>query len=107
MSPFDVHNTLMAAGPDLKRTTRITMPTANVDLAPTFLTMLGLRVPPSMEGRPLREAFVNGPVPLRIFIEDHKAATADGSYSTTATLTTVDTGAGAFRYLDFAKVQRK
>jgi len=60
-----------------------------------------------MEGRPLREAFVNGPAPFRIVIEDHTAATADGSYSVTAKLTTVGTGAGAFRYLDFAKVQRK
>jgi predicted AlkP superfamily pyrophosphatase or phosphodiesterase len=109
VSPFDVHNTLMAAGPDLKRTTQIATPTANVDLAPTFLTMLGLPVPPSMEGRALREALLNAPaVPsLRVRAEQHTATTADGSYSATATLTTVDTAAGAFRYLDFAKAQRK
>src|SRR5262249_1647083 len=60
-SPFDVHNTLIAAGPDLRTTTEIGTPTANVDLAPTFLTMLGMAVPPSMEGRVLSEAFLNGP----------------------------------------------
>jgi predicted AlkP superfamily pyrophosphatase or phosphodiesterase len=109
VSPFDVHNTLMAAGPDLKRTTQIATPTGNVDLAPTFLTMLGLPVPPSMEGRPLREALLNAPaVPsTRVRAEQHTATTADGSYSATASVTTVDSGAGAFRYFDFAKVQRK
>jgi hypothetical protein len=43
----------------------------------------------------------------RVRAEQHTATTADGSYSATASVTTVDSGAGAFRYFDFAKVQRK
>jgi arylsulfatase A-like enzyme len=108
-SPFDVHNTLMAAGPDLKRTAEIGTPTGNVDLAPTLLTMLGVAVPPSMEGRVLSEAFLNGPDAraLRVRTEPHTTQTADGSYSATATLSFLDTPTGAVRYFDFAKALRK
>jgi predicted AlkP superfamily pyrophosphatase or phosphodiesterase len=108
-SPFDVHNTLMAAGPDLKRTAQIATPTANVDLAPTFLTMLGLAVPASMEGRALTEAFANGPDArsLRVRTEQHDATNADGSYSAAATLSFVETSRGAVRYFDSAKAVRK
>src|SRR4029450_1182535 len=59
-SPWDVHNTLIAAGPDLKRGVTIDVPSANVDFAPTFLRLLGIAVPPSMEGRPLDEALTGG-----------------------------------------------
>jgi len=108
-SPFDVHNTLMAVGPDLKRTAQIATPTANVDLAPTFLTMLGLAVPASMEGRALTEAFANGPDArsLRVRTEQHEATSADGSYSAAATLSFIDTPRGAVRYFDSAKAVRK
>jgi predicted AlkP superfamily pyrophosphatase or phosphodiesterase len=108
-SPFDVHNTLMAAGPDLRTTTAIATPTANVDLAPTLLTMLGVAVPASMEGRVLSEAFLNGPDPrtLRVRTESHNAATPDGAYSATATLSFVETNSGAIRYFDSAKAARK
>jgi arylsulfatase A-like enzyme len=108
-SPFDVHNTLMAAGPDLKRTTQIGTPSGNVDLAPTLLTMLGIAVPASMEGRVLSEAFVNGPdaSALRVRTEQHTAQTADGSYAATASLSFIETPAGTVRYFDSAKALRK
>jgi predicted AlkP superfamily pyrophosphatase or phosphodiesterase len=108
-SSFDVHNTLMAAGPDLKRTIRIATPSGNVDLAPTLLTMVAVAVPASMQGRVLNEAFLNGPDArtLRVRTEQHTANTADGSYSATATFSFVDTAGGAIRYLDSAKAMRK
>ena len=108
-SPFDVHNTLMAAGPDLKRTTQIGTPTGNVDLAPTILMMLGIAVPATMQGRPLSEAFVNGPDAraLRVRTEQHTVQTGDGSYAATAAFSFVDTAAGTVRYLDSARALRK
>jgi predicted AlkP superfamily phosphohydrolase/phosphomutase len=47
-----------------------------VDITPTALAMLGLRVPVDMEGRVLREAFVTEPVverepPIRKALEEH------------------------------------
>jgi predicted AlkP superfamily pyrophosphatase or phosphodiesterase len=108
-SPYDVHNTLMAAGPDLKRGTVARTPSANVDFAPTLLTLLGIAIPGSMEGRILVEALVNGPdaASLAVRTEGHTVKTADGAYSATATLSTVDVRGQRFRYFDFAKAERK
>ena len=62
-SPYDVHNTLIAAGPALASGIEVTLPTSNVDFAPTFLYLLGLPAAPTMAGRPLTEAFRDGPEP--------------------------------------------
>jgi hypothetical protein len=43
LSPYDMHNTLVAAGPDLRRGVLDTLPSGNTDLAPTVLWILGLR----------------------------------------------------------------
>jgi hypothetical protein len=39
----------------------VALPTSNVDFAPTFLYLLGLSAAPTMAGRPLTEAFRDGP----------------------------------------------
>src|SRR6185436_10212398 len=54
-SPFEIHNTLIAAGPDLRQRAMVSNPSGNVDFAPTFLRLLGLKVPSSMQGRVLEE----------------------------------------------------
>jgi arylsulfatase A-like enzyme len=59
-SPIDVHNTLYAAGPDFKVGFADTLPSANVDVAPTVAKILGLPLPGAV-GRALEEALVNGP----------------------------------------------
>ncbi|HET7499722.1 MAG TPA: alkaline phosphatase family protein [Kofleriaceae bacterium] len=59
-SPIDVHNTLYAAGPDFKAGLSDSLPTANVDVAPTVAKILGLPLPAAV-GRPLDEALVGGP----------------------------------------------
>ena len=56
LSHFDMHNTLVAAGPDFKKGWRDEMPSGNVDLAPTIAYLLGLRNAPKMDGRVLSEA---------------------------------------------------
>ena len=56
LSRFDMHNTLIAAGPDFKRGQTDDLPTGNVDLVPTILQILGLKVPHQMDGRILSEA---------------------------------------------------
>jgi predicted AlkP superfamily pyrophosphatase or phosphodiesterase len=107
-SPFDVHNTLIAAGPDLKRATTMRTPSANVDFAPTLLALAGIMVPKSMQGRVLSEAFMNGPQATALSVrgEQHAAKTADGSYSATASFSIVDTPGGSYRYFDSAKAER-
>jgi arylsulfatase A-like enzyme len=59
LSRFDMHNTLVAAGPDFRRGETDDLPTGNVDLAPTILHILGIKAPQEMDGRVLSEAMVN------------------------------------------------
>ena len=108
-SPFEIHNTLIAAGPDIKEGATVTIPSGNVDFAPTFLSMLGLPVPSSMQGRPLVEA-LRMPLASRSTPSVRKtqqvAATSDGTYSQTAFFSIVRVGSIEYRYLDYTKVTR-
>jgi predicted AlkP superfamily pyrophosphatase or phosphodiesterase len=56
LSRFDMHNTLIAAGPGFKRGETVDLPSGNVDLAPTIAQILGLKPPQKMDGRILSEA---------------------------------------------------
>jgi arylsulfatase A-like enzyme len=59
-SPIDVHNTLIAFGPDFREGFKDPLPSGNVDVAPTIAGILGLSLPRA-DGRPLLEALRNGP----------------------------------------------
>ncbi len=56
LSPFDVHNTFIAAGPDFRRAFEDPTPTGNIDIAPTVLHLLGVQTPAPLDGRIIREA---------------------------------------------------
>lgn len=60
LSPFDMHNTLIAAGPDLRQGFVDSTPSGNIDVAPTILKILGAKPPPTIDGRVLTEA-LNSP----------------------------------------------
>jgi predicted AlkP superfamily pyrophosphatase or phosphodiesterase len=60
LSPFDLHSTLIAAGPDFRRGLVNELPSGNVDVAPTILHILGIRPPQPMDGRVLTEALTIG-----------------------------------------------
>jgi arylsulfatase A-like enzyme len=53
LSPFDVHNTLIAAGPDFPVGQTNLLPSSNVDLAPTVLSILGVKPSQPLDGRVL------------------------------------------------------
>lgn len=59
-SSVDVHNVMVAAGPDFRAGFVDTLATSNADVAPTVAHILGLPLP-GAEGRPLIEALVSGP----------------------------------------------
>jgi predicted AlkP superfamily pyrophosphatase or phosphodiesterase len=59
LSRFDLHNTLIAAGPDLKKGFVSELPTGNIDVAPTVLWLLGVSPKTPMDGRVLSEALVD------------------------------------------------
>ncbi len=104
-SPYDVHATLMAAGPDFREHAASDVPTSNADLAPTLLRLLGIDVPAAMTGRVMAEGMRNGPAPASIRIErtTETVKTPDGSYQLTAHFTT----AAGHRYLDYTDVKRR
>jgi arylsulfatase A-like enzyme len=56
LSPFDMHNTLVAAGPDFRRGFMNPTPSGNIDVAPTILWILGVKPASPMDGRVLHEA---------------------------------------------------
>jgi predicted AlkP superfamily pyrophosphatase or phosphodiesterase len=59
LSRFDMHNTLIATGPDFRHGYMDDLPSGNVDLAPTILRILGITPPQPVDGRILSEAMVN------------------------------------------------
>jgi hypothetical protein len=59
-SPTDTHISLMASGPDFKSGFHDTLPTANVDIAPTIMRILQFGMP-AVQGRVLEEALQGGP----------------------------------------------
>ena len=56
LSPYDMHNTLVAAGPDFRERLASDLPSGNVDVAPTILHLLGILPAERMDGRVLWEA---------------------------------------------------
>ena len=103
-SPYDIHNTLIAAGPDFREHVVSDVPTGNVDLAPTLLRLLGLKIPASMTGRVIAEALRDGPPIASINVErtTETVKTPSGSYALTAHLSR----AAGKTYLDFTDVRR-
>jgi hypothetical protein len=59
-SPTDTHISLMAHGPSFKSGLHDTLPTANVDIAPTIARILRLDMP-ATQGRVIEEALKGGP----------------------------------------------
>jgi hypothetical protein len=104
-SPYDIHNTLIAAGPDFREHALSSVPTGNVDIAPTLLRLLNLDVPVTMAGRVIEEGLRSGPSPSSVRVTHSKETvrTVDGSYELTAHIST----AGGRRYLDYTAVRRK
>ena len=60
LSRFDLHNSLVATGPDFKKAFMDELPTGNIDVAPTVLSILGVIPPRPMDGRILSEAMITG-----------------------------------------------
>ncbi len=56
LSRFDMHNMLIAAGPDFRHGETDNLPSGNVDLTPTILAVLGISSAEKLDGRVLVEA---------------------------------------------------
>jgi arylsulfatase A-like enzyme len=74
LSPFDMHNTCVAAGPDFRRGFADDLPTGNIDIAPTVLWILGAEPKSKLSGRVLCEALAAAPAPVPVCHPHHLEA---------------------------------
>jgi arylsulfatase A-like enzyme len=99
-SRFCIHNTLLAAGPDIRPGFRDELPSGNVDVAPTILHLLGIKPEKPFDGRILAEALAgtNGtpPTPTTRRIEVKRDLPNGGQWSQWLQITTL----GDKEYLD-------
>jgi len=79
LSPYDMHNTLIANGPDFRAGFVDKLPSGNVDIAPTVLWILGVPPAQKMDGRILGEALVNYPHPVPAPVENVLKGASDES----------------------------
>ena len=129
-SPIDVHNTLVAAGPSFQKGVVVTLPSGNVDVAPTVAHLLGQAMPQA-DGRVLNEALLRpagsataavrgsvvNPVAAATGLSfrlptDPSGATADGSrlagtYSIDLAVKDLSVDGKTYRYFDYAQAIRK
>jgi arylsulfatase A-like enzyme len=93
-SPFDIHASFFATGPDIKVQESSSVPTGNVDIAPTALYLLGVDVPDRMDGRVIREVLKSGPPVSAVAVRSEKYSaetTVEGTpYRTTVYQSFVD-----------------
>jgi len=80
LSPFDMHNFCIAAGPDFRNGFEDDLPTGNIDIAPTVLWLLGAKPERAVSGRVLTEALAQAGDPKPVCEVHHLDATwhADG-----------------------------
>jgi hypothetical protein len=75
---------------------------------PTFLRLLEIAIPPSVQGRPLEEALVGGAAlgANAVRTSEHTASTTDGTYAVTGRFSIVSAGEREYRYFDGTRVAR-
>jgi arylsulfatase A-like enzyme len=127
-SPRDVHNVLIASGPDFRAGFKDPLPTGNVDVAPTVAHILGVQLPQA-QGRALLEAMAGGAsldsyrvepkvlrpeapatgLTVRLPTDPDGKAVAPGvtSYSFELHTKALAAGGRTYTYYDFAKATRR
>jgi arylsulfatase A-like enzyme len=126
-SPTDTHISLMASGPDFKSGLHNTLPTSNVDIAPTVARILKFSMP-DVQGRVLEETLRAGPpvTEYRVVNKTHRSSTRTGltmklptdldgrsvdpklsSYSVELKTKILTRGAASHTYFDQAKAVRE
>ncbi|NOT25227.1 MAG: sulfatase-like hydrolase/transferase [Acidobacteria bacterium] len=92
LSPWDIHNTFVAWGASFKQRTQIGAPVSLADVAPTVLTLLGLKPPVSSQGRGrvLQELLKDGPAVTALRVTRRTLTTNAGTYRASVEISTVD-----------------
>lgn len=108
-SPYEINIALMAAGPDFRTGEISELPTSNVDIAPTVLSIYGLSKPAGMDGRAIGELLANpGAAEKRPsgkakkYLVRTQAAYGWGTYKLSAEMSAF----GPYRYFNYSKTER-
>jgi arylsulfatase A-like enzyme len=106
LSPYEVHIALLASGPSFKKNFESEIPTSNVDLVPTILSIHNISIPATMNGRVMDEMLIatkksNTPTVKKEVITT-SSAFPGGKY----TLMLERSVLGKYKYVNFAKVER-
>ncbi len=105
-SPYEINIALFAKGPDFRKSFAGTLPTSNVDIAPTILSMYGLPIPSKMDGRAVTE-FLIGSKTGKQSVQKQTVKTSAKYPWGTYNLLLERSVLGAYKYVDFTRVARQ
>jgi len=104
-SPYEVHIALLADGPSFKKAFEGNLPTSNVDIAPTVLSIHHIPAPATMKGRVFTELFTKSKAqPSGVKNERVETSTVVNgiTYKLMLDISTI----GKYRYINYAKTER-
>ena len=82
MSKYEMNNLLICYGKSFRESERILSPTGNVDILPTVLKLLDVPIPTNVEGRVLKESFLENEEKIVSTLTTHTASRSlpEGQY---------------------------
>jgi hypothetical protein len=104
-SPYEINIALLARGPDFKASFPGTLPTSNVDLAPTLLSIYDLPIPSTMNGRVMGEFLKKKTSPAGKLVQETRKTEVTYPWGT-YTLTLQRSVLGPYHYVDYTRVVR-
>lgn len=104
-SPYEINIALLAAGPDFKNGSTTELPTSNIDIVPTILSIYNLPKPAAMDGRAVAELLkkplkASGTSQTRLVKTE--ASYPWGTYKLLAEMSVL----GGYQYFNYAKTER-
>jgi len=106
LSPYEVHIALLASGPSFKKNFQSEVPTSNVDLVPTILSIHNISVPATMNGRIMDELLVATKKSSTPTVKKEVVTTSSAFPGGKYTLMLERSVLGKYKYVNFAKVER-
>lgn len=106
LSPYEVHIALLASGPSFKKHFESELPTSNVDLAPTILSLYHIAIPATMKGRTMEELLVGNNKADKLKARKDVLITSATYEGGTYTLRMERSILGKYQYVNFAQAVR-